>query len=178
MPAQCLECPGCCAHICAGPCTFPYGGYASPSGRAFLDANATESHLDMCDFSTLLELLDGACAGLKRKCASGDVSSGAKAPFSVGAFVQGGLGGVLKCTRAFPWTVRLLVAGCCARLLLQSQIQRCLAASQHVHGTAYRLTQCKRVPKFGSALFSLGGWWHLDGGGYASEHAGRCLNSG
>ena len=42
LHAQCLECPGCCAYICAGPCTFPYGGYASPSGRAFLDANATE----------------------------------------------------------------------------------------------------------------------------------------
>ena len=58
-------------------------------------------HLDMRDFRALLELLDGACAGLKRKCASGDVSSGAKASFSV---------------RAFPWTVRLLVAvvrGCC-----------------------------------------------------------------
>ena len=73
-------------------------------------------HLDMCDFRTLLELLEGACAVKKRKCAKNDVGSGAKASFSVGAVVQGGLGGILKCTRAFPWTVRLLVAvvrGCC-----------------------------------------------------------------
>ena len=69
-----------------------------------------------CDFRTLLELLAGECATKKRKCASNDIGTGARASFAVGAFVQGGLGGVRRCTRAFPWTVRLLVAvarGCC-----------------------------------------------------------------
>ena len=98
------------------PVPFPMEDMPAHQAELFSMRMLRRGHLDMCDFSTLLELLDGACAGLKRKCASGDVSSGAMASFSVGAFVQGGLGGVLKCTRAFPWAVRLLVAvvrGCC-----------------------------------------------------------------
>ena len=73
-------------------------------------------HLNMCDFQTLLGLLAGECASRKRKCVSSDFGTGARASFAAGAFVQGGIGGVLRCTRTLPWTVRLLVAvvrGCC-----------------------------------------------------------------
>ena len=73
-------------------------------------------HLRMGDFATLLELLDGACSIKKRKCIDSGVGSGHRASFAVGAYTLGGLGGLLKQTRVFPWTVRLLVAvvrGCC-----------------------------------------------------------------
>ena len=98
------------------PVPFPMEDMPVHRAELFSMRMLRRGHLDMCDFSTLLELLDGVGAGLKRKCAIGGGSSGAMASFSVGAYVQGGLGGILKCTRAFPWTVRLLVAvvrGCC-----------------------------------------------------------------
>ena len=94
----------------------PSLGAGMPEHELFAMRMLRRGHLDMCDFKTLLELLEGVCAVKKRKCASNNIGSGARASFSVGAFVQGGLGGILKRTREFPWTVRLLVAvarGCC-----------------------------------------------------------------
>ena len=94
---------------------FTSPGAGLPEHQAELFAMRMLHRGHLCDFKTLLELLE-ANAVKKRKCASNDIGSGAKASFSVGAFVQGGLGGILRCTQDFPWTVRLLVAvvrGCC-----------------------------------------------------------------
>ena len=46
----------------------------------------------------------------KRKCAQESTDHERQFSFSVGAFKLGGLHGVLKATRSFPWVARLLVA--------------------------------------------------------------------
>ena len=103
-------------HIRPGSMPFPETAAPDHQAELFSMRMLRRGHLNMCDFQTLVGLLAGECASRKRKCASNDIGTGAKASFAAGAFVQGGIGGVLRCTRALPWTVRLLVAvvrGCC-----------------------------------------------------------------
>ena len=67
-------------------------------------------HLCMSDFGELLSLLAGACAGKRRRCADNNLGERERASFSIGAFTQGGVGGILRSTRIFPWTAKLLTA--------------------------------------------------------------------
>ena len=60
-------------------------------------------------FMQLVLQLPESCSK-KRKCAQASTDHSRQMSFSVGAYTLGGLHGVLKATRSFPWVARLLAA--------------------------------------------------------------------
>ena len=63
------------------PMPFPEAAVPDHRAELFSMRMLRRGHLNMCDFKTLLGLLDGECAIRKRKCASNEIGTGAKASF-------------------------------------------------------------------------------------------------
>ena len=55
-------------------------------------------------------MLAGAIHTKRRRCADNAMGEGDRVSSSVGAFTQGGVGGLLRGTRQYPWTTQLLVS--------------------------------------------------------------------